>query len=61
MILNPNRLSPRRCTPSEELRGLLMQQGERELAAQVLSLRIVDRCRRGDDFCAMFYVLINGN
>ncbi len=34
---------------------LLVEIGESELAAQVASLQIVDRCRCGDDFCATFY------
>src|SRR5271155_4200335 len=38
-----------------ELRQLLAEQGEPELAAQVPSLTILDRCRCGDDFCATFY------
>lgn len=42
-------------TFSAELRQLLTEQGEPELAAQVPSLAILDRCRCGDDFCATFY------
>ncbi|MGA8222436.1 MAG: hypothetical protein WB780_12340 [Candidatus Acidiferrales bacterium] len=38
-----------------ELRQLLEEQGESELAAQVSRLAILDRCRCGDDFCATFY------
>lgn len=38
-----------------ELRQLLTEQGEPELAAQVSGLMIFDRCRCGDDFCATFY------
>ncbi len=38
-----------------ELEQLLKEEGERALAAQVRGLRIVDRCRCGDDFCATFY------
>jgi hypothetical protein len=38
-----------------ELRQLLAEQGESELAAQVPRLMIFDRCRSGDDFCATFY------
>jgi hypothetical protein len=38
-----------------ELEQLLEKEGERELAAQVPGLTIVDRCRCGDDFCASFY------
>jgi hypothetical protein len=41
---------------ADELRNLLIDQGERELAAQVSTLRIVGRCRCGDDFCGTFYV-----
>lgn len=35
-----------------ELQNLLTKKGRLELAAQVRSLQIVDRCRCGDDFCA---------
>ncbi|HXN18451.1 MAG TPA: hypothetical protein VN875_08990 [Candidatus Binatus sp.] len=38
-----------------ELRQLLTEEGESELAAQVPGLMIFDRCRCGDDFCATFY------
>jgi hypothetical protein len=41
---------------ARELRDLLLKQGESDLAGQVWGLRIVDRCRCGDDFCATFYV-----
>ena len=41
---------------AKELHQLLVEQGESKLADQVPGLRIVDRCRCGDDFCAMFYV-----
>jgi len=34
---------------------MLVEDGENELAAQVSQLRIVERCRCGDDFCATFY------
>ena len=40
---------------STELRQLLVEQGESELAAQVPRLMICDRCRCGDDFCATIY------
>lgn len=40
-----------------ELKHLLFQQGESELARQVSKLPVIDRCRCGDDFCGMFYVL----
>jgi hypothetical protein len=40
---------------STELRQLLEEQGEQELAAQVPGLMIFDRCRCGDDFCATVY------
>jgi hypothetical protein len=39
-----------------ELERLLIQEGESALAAQVRGLRIIERCRCGDDFCATFYV-----
>jgi hypothetical protein len=38
-----------------ELRQLLDEQHEHELAAQVPTLTIFDRCRCGDDICATFY------
>ena len=40
-----------------ELERLLVQEGEEGLAARVSGLRIVDRCRCGDDFCASFYTV----
>jgi len=40
-----------------ELLQLLHVANEPELAAQLPTLRIVDRCRCGDDFCASFYTL----
>jgi hypothetical protein len=42
---------------AEELEQLLRKQNEPELAAQVSNLRLCDRCRCGDDFCAMIYTL----
>ena len=41
---------------AEELRQLLFSSEESQLAGQVRSLRIVDRCRCGDNFCSTFYV-----
>jgi hypothetical protein len=38
-----------------ELRQLLEEQGEPELAAQVPDLAILDRCRCGDDFRGTFH------
>jgi hypothetical protein len=38
-----------------ELRQLLTEKCEHELAAQVSGLNIFDRCRCGDNFCATFY------
>ena len=40
---------------AQELRNLLLAQGETSLAQQVDALAVVDRCRCTDDFCAMFY------
>ncbi|HEX4074118.1 MAG TPA: hypothetical protein VHX49_01825 [Candidatus Acidoferrales bacterium] len=40
---------------SQELQSLLVAQGEPDLAAQVHQLRIFDRCRCFDDYCATFY------
>jgi len=39
-----------------ELRQLLEEHGEPDLAAQVPGLMIFDRCRCGDDSCSTFYV-----
>jgi hypothetical protein len=38
-----------------ELRQLLEEHGEPDLAAQVPDLAILDRCRCGDNFCATVY------
>jgi len=38
-----------------ELEELLKKEGHVDLAAQISGLKIVDRCRCGDDFCASFY------
>ena len=38
-----------------EMTRLLAQVGRSELAEQVKQLRIVERCRCGDAFCATFY------
>jgi hypothetical protein len=40
---------------ARELEALLTAQSESELASQICGLKIVDRCRCGDDFCATFY------
>ena len=52
-----NRPLLREVIPSlaEELTALLEQQGEQDLATQISELRLVDRCRCGDDFCATVY------
>lgn len=42
---------------ARELAALLERQGETDLAAQVSELRLVDRCRCGDDFCAIVYAV----
>jgi hypothetical protein len=39
-----------------EIERLLKIQEEPDLAAQVIGLRILNRCRCGDDFCSTFYV-----
>jgi hypothetical protein len=41
---------------ASEVESLLVAAGEAELAAQIPRLKIVDRCRCGDDFCSTFYV-----
>lgn len=45
------------CMPefSDELRSLALQSGRPEIAEQLVRMRIVDRCRCGDDFWATFY------
>lgn len=40
---------------AEELGALLLAAGEPQLAAQMRSAEVVDRCRCGDHFCASFY------
>jgi len=40
---------------AKEIEQLLRGDAEPELAAQVARLRIFDRCRCNDDFCATFY------
>jgi hypothetical protein len=40
---------------ADELKTLLSKNGETDLAGQVSSLRIIDRCRCGDDFCSTIY------
>jgi hypothetical protein len=41
---------------AEEVERLLLESDEKELVTQVPALRIVERCRCGDDFCSTFYV-----
>ena len=40
---------------ARELERLLKNHGELDLAAQVPTLEIVERCRCGDGFCSSFY------
>jgi len=40
---------------ADELVELLNARAREDLAVQIDSLSIVDRCRCGDDFCASFY------
>lgn len=40
-----------------ELRRTFEAEGRADLADQIRGLRIVDRCRCGDDFCATFYTV----
>ena len=44
-------------TLAAELTGLLRDEGEQELARDVSTLTIVERCRCGDDFCATMYTV----
>lgn len=44
-----------------ELEVLLRIENEPELADQVASLEMIDRCRCGDDFCATFYTVQKPN
>ena len=41
-----------------EMRRLLLELGEPELAAQVAGMRIEEVCGCGDDFCSTFYVRV---
>lgn len=41
---------------SAQLRQLLLEEKEEGLASQVSTMKIVDLCGCGDDFCASFYV-----
>jgi len=43
---------------AEELRTLLVEEGEPELAEQVPQLQIVDRCRCGCTSCATIYTVL---
>jgi len=40
---------------ADELQSALQQRNRLELAAQVRTLEIIERCRCGDDFCSSFY------
>jgi hypothetical protein len=42
---------------TEELATLLTKVGEMELSRTVPGLKIVERCRCGDDFCATMYTV----
>jgi hypothetical protein len=42
---------------ADELRALLEKDGLIQLAEQVASLRIVDRCRCGEESCASFFTV----
>jgi hypothetical protein len=42
---------------AEELQMLLGNADQAELASQIGSLQIIDRCRCGDDFCGTFYTI----
>ena len=52
---NPTLLSDVFPQLSQKLEQLLTDAGEVNLALQVSGLRIVDRCRCDDGFCASFY------
>lgn len=42
---------------SHEISALLIREGEDELAEQVATLEIIDRCRCGDESCSTIYTL----
>ena len=42
---------------ADELRVRLRSEDEKELAETVSDLRIVERCRCGDEFCGTFYTI----
>jgi hypothetical protein len=42
-----------------ELEQLLLEKGESELARQVSTLSMIDRCRCDGDFCSMFYYYLS--
>jgi hypothetical protein len=42
---------------ARELRRLLEQEDRHDLAGQIADLRLVDRCRCGEYFCATFYTV----
>jgi len=42
---------------ASELSELLNRAGEEELAGTVVELKVLDRCRCGDDFCATMYTV----
>jgi hypothetical protein len=41
-----------------ELQRLLTKEGEPALASEAVQLRIVARCRCGEDFCSTFYTVL---
>ena len=45
---------------ARELEGLLQEDGRPELAAQVPGLPVLDRCRCGQSYCALFDTVPGG-
>ena len=44
-----------------EMQSLLMEQGEHDLATQVVKLAIVELCSCGDSFCSTFHTVERSN
>lgn len=55
--MEPPLLSSVLPTLAVEIHDFLVKRGKPELASHVPSLRLVDHCRCGEDFCSLFYVM----